>query len=562
MDNLRLILLFSLAFIALMLYEAWNEDYGQKPALQPDPVSTDVLPGVDVPVPAATSAAVPSAPAVPSAASQQGAAVPGMTAAAESGSRKIVVTTDLYTLELDTVGGNINKLFLNDYPVSLEEQDRKFQLMKPTTPDLYIVQSGLIGSEEGDAPTHESVYRIEKASYSMEDDDSTLQVDMHWKGSNGLEVTKRYIFTRGSYLVTVQHLVKNASGKSWAGREYRQLMHGTPAEKSGGSQFIYTFTGGAIYSPEDKYEKISFDDMDDETLSRDVKGGWIAMLQHYFLGAWVPPVESVEHFYSNVLPGNRYVLGAYTEPVSIEDGAGHTFSSGFVAGPKLQDKLEAIAPGLDLTADYGWLTVLAKPIFWMMKHIHAVIGNWGFTIILLTLMIKIVFFKLSETSYKSMANMRRMTPRIQALKDRYGDDKKRLNQAMMEMYKKEKINPLGGCLPIVVQIPVFIALYWVLLESVELRQAPFILWIQDLSIKDPFFVLPVIMGVSMFIQQKLNPAPPDPMQAKIMMSLPFVFTIFFAFFPSGLVLYWVTNNILSISQQWYITRQIEKQAGS
>jgi YidC/Oxa1 family membrane protein insertase len=334
-------------------------------------------------------------------------------------------------------------------------------------------------------------------------------------------------------------------------------MRGIPGEGGVGSQFLYTYTGGAIYTPEEKYEKISFEDMESSKLSMEVKGGWVGMLQHYFLGAWVPPAEETDHFYSNVLPGQRYVLGAYTPSISLAAGGSHIFSSGFVAGPKLQDELEAIAPGLDLTVDYGWLTVLAKPIFWLLKSIQGVVLNWGWSIILLTLIIKLVFFKLSETSYKSMANMRKMTPRIQALKDRYGDDKQRLNQAMMEMYKKEKINPLGGCLPILVQIPVFIALYWVLLESVELRQAPWILWLQDLSIKDPYYVLPIIMGISMFIQQKLNPAPPDPMQAKIMMSLPFVFTIFFAFFPSGLVLYWVTNNILSIAQQWYITRQIE-----
>ena len=385
----------------------------------------------------------------------------------------------------------------------------------------------------------------------------TLSVELVWQSPRGVKVTKRFSFTRGTYLINVEHRIENGSDENWAGREYRQLMRGVPGEGGVDSQFIYTYTGGAIYTPTEKYEKISFEEMEKNKLSLEVKGGWVGMLQHYFLGAWVPPAEETDHFYSNVLPGQRYVLGAYTPSVSLEPGASHTFSTRFVAGPKLQDELEAIAPGLDLTVDYGWLTVLAKPIFWLLKSIHGVVLNWGWAIIILTLIIKLVFFKLSETSYKSMANMRKMTPRIQALKDRYGDDKQRLNQAMMEMYKKEKINPLGGCLPILVQIPVFIALYWVLLESVELRQAPWILWLKDLSIKDPYYVLPVIMGISMFVQQKLNPAPPDPMQAKIMMSLPFVFTVFFAFFPSGLVLYWVTNNILSIAQQWYITRQIE-----
>jgi YidC/Oxa1 family membrane protein insertase len=551
MDNIRLILVFTLAFILLMLWQAWNEDYGQKPAEQTVGVET---PAVDA------SSAVPSADVATPApgVSPDGiqASVPAIGANAETNSGKISVVTDLFDLTIDSQGGTIQKLLLVEYPVSLEDQQTKFTLMRPTSPDLFIAQSGLIGLDKAEAPTHEAQYQSAQSNYTMGNAD-TLSVELLWQSPKGVKVTKRFKFTRGSYLIKVEHQIDNESGENWSGREYRQLMRGIPGEGGVGSQFLYTYTGGAIYTPEEKYEKISFEDMESSKLSMEVKGGWVGMLQHYFLGAWVPPAEETDHFYSNVLPGQRYVLGAYTPSISLAAGGSHIFSSGFVAGPKLQDELEAIAPGLDLTVDYGWLTVLAKPIFWLLKSIQGVVLNWGWSIILLTLIIKLVFFKLSETSYKSMANMRKMTPRIQALKDRYGDDKQRLNQAMMEMYKKEKINPLGGCLPILVQIPVFIALYWVLLESVELRQAPWILWLQDLSIKDPYYVLPIIMGISMFIQQKLNPAPPDPMQAKIMMSLPFVFTIFFAFFPSGLVLYWVTNNILSIAQQWYITRQIE-----
>ena len=553
MDNLRLILIFSLAFILLMLWQAWNEDYGPKPVQDSPVAQTEIQSGnsllpdekishSEAPITLDTTSGIPSL------------GVP-----AETTSSKIDITTDLFTLEIDPRGGTILRLLLNDYPVSLEQNDLKFTLLRPTSPDLFVAQSGLISLEKGEAPTHESLYQTENQSYTMGEKDN-LTVELFWKSPKGIQVTKRFIFTRGSYLVKIEHRVDNQSGTSWSAREYRQLMRGLPPEKNGGSQFLYTYTGGAIYTPEEKYEKITFEDMEEKALSLDVKGGWIGMLQHYFLGAWVPPAEVTEHFYSNVLSGPRYVLGTYSPSIEVSAGASYSFSAGFVAGPKLQDELEAIAPGLDLTVDYGWLTVLAKPIFWLLKEIHNLFGNWGWSIIILTLIIKLLFFKLSEASYKSMANMRKMMPRIQALKDRYGDDKQRLNQAMMEMYKKEKINPLGGCLPIVVQIPVFIALYWVLLESVELRQAPWIFWIEDLSIKDPFYVLPLIMGVSMFIQQKLNPAPPDPMQAKIMMSLPFVFTIFFAFFPSGLVLYWVTNNILSITQQWVITKQIEKAA--
>lgn len=563
MDNLRLILFFALAFILMMLWQAWDKDYGANPQTI---TSSEMAPGKTE-----TTAAVPSAvPATPSAVpGESSSAVPVISAGSEVPTSNlqtqpsvagITVKTDLYTMEISSVGGNVRKVYLNDYPASLGDQENSFQLMKPSEPDLFIAQSGLIAGEGSSAPSHETPYQASAGSFELADGSDQLSVDLHWTSPEGVKVTKRFNYQRGSYLVTVQHIVENGSGTAWVGREYRQLMRTTPENNSAASKLLYTYTGGAIYSEENKYEKISFEDMEESKLSREVKGGWIAMLQHYFLGAWIPAQDQSNTFYSNVLPGKRYVLGAYTQPVTVAKGVSHTFSSGFVASPKLQDELKAISTGLDLSVDYGWLTVIAQPIFWLLKHIQAIVINWGLSIILLTLLIKALFYKLSEASYKSMANMRRMTPRIQALKDRFGEDKTRLNAAMMELYKKEKINPLGGCLPILVQIPVFISLYWVLLESVELRQAPFIFWIEDLSTKDPYFVLPLIMGISMFIQQKLNPAPPDPMQAKIMMALPVVFTVFFAFFPSGLVLYWVTNNVLSIAQQWYITRQIENAA--
>jgi YidC/Oxa1 family membrane protein insertase len=300
--------------------------------------------------------------------------------------------------------------------------------------------------------------------------------------------------------------------------------------------------------------------MAEEPLDREVQDGWIAMIQHYFVTAWVPSPQEVDHFYSRAVGSNTYVLGMTGPLQEVAPGESATFASELFVGPKIQDRLKALAPGLELTVDYGWLTVIAQPLFWLLKAIHGLVGNWGWSIILLTVLIKAVFFKLSETSYKSMANMRRLQPRMTSIREKFAHDKQKMNQAMMELYKKEKINPMGGCLPIVVQIPVFIALYWMLLESVELRMAPFMLWIQDLSAADPFYVLPLLMGASMFIQQRLNPAPPDPIQAKVMMALPVVFTVFFLWFPSGLVLYWLVNNILSISQQWVITRRIEKAA--
>ena len=555
MDNVRLILIFALAFVLLLLYQAWVKDYGTAP------FQTAEAPSQETEKPTSPPGQAVPTPSVPIVETPGGTteAVPAPEAKTVTQSPVVRVRTDVLDLEISTRGGDLRSLLLQDYPVSPETPETKFQLFKPVPPDLFVAQSGLLGSDPETAPTHEAQYSAERAEYTLSPDQEQLDVILHWTHPSGVEVAKHFIFRRGSYLVEVRHEVTNRSGLPWTGRVYTQLQR-TPPPKKSGTSFIYTFTGGAIYTPEDKYDKIPFEDMSESKLDRDVIGGWISMIQHYFLAAWIPPAEATQHFYSNALSGDRYVLGMYSQPVTLPDGASQSFVDQLFAGPKLQDALAKVAKGLELTVDYGWLTVVSQPLFWLLEKLHDLLGNWGWAIIFLTILIKLAFYKLSETSYKSMANMRRMTPRLQALKDRYGSDKQRLNQAMMELYKKEKINPLGGCLPVVVQIPVFIALYWVLLESVELRQAPFILWMNNLSAPDPYFVLPLVMGISMFIQQKLNPAPVDPIQAKIMMALPVVFTVFFAFFPSGLVLYWVVNNILSIAQQWYITRKIEQAA--
>ncbi|HEC14992.1 MAG TPA: membrane protein insertase YidC [Sedimenticola sp.] len=550
MDNIRLLLIGAFAMVLLMLWQAWQQDYGPKPA-----------PATAAGAAKSGSAGPEAVPEVQVASSTPDSGTQAEVPQADEASKAptISVKTDLLDVEISTRGGEILNVFLRDYPSSLETPDIKFQLLNSGPENRFIAQSGLIGADKGTAPTHETLYQAERQEFSLAEGEDTVEAALFWQHPSGVKITKRYIFKRGSYQVEHRHEIENRSGNIWTAREYRQLQRSRPPEdRSKG--FVYTYTGAAIYSPEEKYEKISFDDMDDAKLDRDVTGGWISMIQHYFLAAWIPPVDEKDHFYSKKLPGNRYAIGMYTPAVNVADGATHSFSSRLFIGPKLQHRMAEAATGLELTVDYGWLTVLAQPIYWLLEKIHSLTGNWGWSIIILTMLIKAGFFKLSEASYKSMANMRKLAPRMQALKDRYGDDKAALQQATMKLYKEEKINPLGGCLPILVQIPVFIALYWVLLESVELRQAPFIFWIKDLSIKDPYYVLPVIMGVSMLVQQKLNPAPVDPMQAKIMMMLPFVFTVFFAFFPSGLVLYWVVNNILSISQQWYITRQIEKAA--
>ncbi len=555
MDNVRLILIISLIFILLLMYQAWQEDYGPK---QPKVASTSTT------APSQTSDST-TVPSVSSSASEE---VPTTSKAASieqsitqnkhplASNSRIFVETDVFKLELDTMGGDVRRIYLPKYPVSVDKPDEPMILMNDELPNLFVAQSGLV-SKQG-APTHLDVYKSEKSHYKLNGD--SLDVKLTWQNSEGIKVTKIYTFYKGSYEIGVKYIVTNDSQKNWQGQLYGQFQR-TKANL-GGSRFLYTYMGGAISSPDERYEKISFDDMQDGSFNKENrapwKGGWAAMLQHYFVAAWIPNPDQLYEYETAVFSGGRYALRVKGPRETIAPQQQKTFNIILYAGPKIQDKLGELAPGLELTVDYGWLWFIAQPVFWMMKMIHKWLGNWGWAIIIITILIKLAFFHLSATSYKSMAKMRRLQPRLAALKERYGDDKARLNQAMMEMYKKEKINPLGGCLPILVQIPVFIALYWVLLESVELRQAPFIWWIKDLSTPDPYYVLPVIMGVTMFLQHHLNPAPIDPIQKKVMMALPFVFTVFFAFFPSGLVLYWVVNNILSISQQWVITKKIEE----
>ncbi len=548
MDNQRLILFIALSFVALLLWQAWQADYGHRPVTEAPP---------------ATEQAQRSAPMAPNdvpaalgpAATGQAAVVPAQDRNTLPSGQRVRVMTDLLDVKIDTIGGDVRQVDLLEYPIAADKPKQPVRLLSDNPSDLFIAQSGLLSSQQAEAPSHRAQYTAESAEYRLPAGSDELRVPLHWTSSQGLQVTKTYIFHRNSYVIDLVYELQNKGDAAWNGQLYRQLQRvDRPTDKS---RFIYTYTGGVIYSAETKYEKIPFDKMHEAPLSQDLKDGWAAMIQHYFLAAWIPRPDQTHHYYSNVVDGSRYILGVMDPEVTVAAGANMTLASRLVVGPKLQDRLAKIAPGLDLTVDYGRLTFIAQPLFWLLENIHKVVGNWGWSIIILTVLIKLAFYKLSETSYRSMANMRKLQPRLQALKERYGDDRQRLNQAMMEMYKKEKINPLGGCLPIVVQIPVFIALYWVLLESVEMRQANFMLWIHDLSSPDPYYVLPLIMGVSMLIQQKLNPSPLDPIQQRVMMILPVMFTVFFAFFPAGLVIYWVVNNILSIAQQWVITRRIE-----
>ncbi|MCP5200559.1 MAG: membrane protein insertase YidC [Gammaproteobacteria bacterium] len=546
MENVRLILIVALAMLGLMIWEAWQADYGPQ-AVEPAPLAAS-SPAHETPVPNVPTPPTTEGGAMPDV--QQAAAAPAAAAA-----QHVTVTTDLLELTLSTAGGTIDDTELRAYPVDPKVPDVGVRLFQDNPPKVYLFQGGLAGNVS--LPTHHDLYTVERDDFRLADGAEQLVVPLRWRSPEGVEVEKRYVFTRGSYLVDVQYVVTNSSGEAIDVHRYEQLKRNEESSRQG---MVYTFTGPVLSTPEKRFKKFDFDDLEEAPIDLSAANAWVGIIQHYFVAALLPPADQTSKFYSKILPDKQYLVGLLGPQTTIAPGASATLSSRLYVGPKRHDLLQDIAPGLELTVDFGKLWFIAKPLFLVLKFIHDKTGNWGWGIILLTLMLKLLFYPLSAAGYRSMANMRRVQPRLLALRDRYADDKAQLNQQMMKLYKEEKINPLGGCLPIVVQIPVFIALYWVLLETVEMRQAPFILWITDLSARDPMFVLPLLMGVSMFIQQKLNPAPMDPTQAKVMQILPVVFTVFFAFFPAGLVLYWLVNNILSIAQQWHITRSIESGA--
>lgn len=540
MDNARFVLIVFFFLLSMMLFEQWQVDYGPKPA-------TAAAQGE------AGSSARPDVPGATPSATEAGAPLADGQGGALASRQRITVETDVARMEIDTKGGDIRLLELLRYPVAKDTPDQPVRLFSDD--DLiFVAQSGFLGAEAS-APNHHSLWQAQAAAYRLANGQDELRVPLKWTSPDGVTVTKTYVLKRGNYDIQLEQQVANNSQNAWTARQYLQLQRKDPGDKNK-DQYIRTYTGGVLYTPEEKYEKISFKDMAGSNLSRTSQEGWIAMIQHYFLAAWIPASGQENNFYTKALADDHFVIGSYSPPVNVNPGENKLLNAQLFAGPKLLRVLEATAPGLDLTVDYGVLTIIAKPIFWLLEQFHKIFNNWGWAIIFVTITLKALFFRLSASSYKSMANMRKMQPKLAELKERFGGDKQKLNTAMMEMYRKEKVNPLGGCLPILVQIPVFISLYWVLVETVEMRQAPFIGWLTDLSSKDPYFILPLIMGVSMFIQQRLSPPPSDPLQAKIMQFFPVMFTGFFAFFPSGLVLYWVVNNILSILQQWYINKTI------
>jgi YidC/Oxa1 family membrane protein insertase len=550
MDIKRTVLLVVFSLSLLMLWENWNIHNGgpsmfapeQKVALTPAPTS-----------PATSSEqSIPQASVSTNVNTTTSNQVPGGAIANPQGER-ITLTTDLLKVEISTAGGELTRVELLKHK-DAASPEKNVVLMESGTGRTYIGQTGLIG---GDFPNHRTMYSARPGTRTLESGD-TIELVLDAE-QNGVRLTKTYVFKRGEYQIDLNHAVINTTAEAISPSVYVQLVR-DGGKLEGDSAFYSTFNGPAIYTATEKFRKVSFEDIEKAKNPVPVRtsDGWIAMVQHYFVTAFLPTTKGEHELFTRKIDNNLYAVGSIMSMGSIAPGASMSISGRLFAGPQESAALEQFATDFDLVKDYGWLTIIAKPIFWLMEQIQKVLSNWGWTIIVLTILIKLAFFPLSAASYRSMAKMKLVTPKMTAIRERHKGDPQKMNAAMMELYKTEKINPLGGCLPVLVQIPVFIALYWVLLASVEMRHAPWLGWIQDLSAPDPWYILPVVMAASMFVQTKLNPTPPDPIQAKIMMIMPIAFSVMFFFFPAGLVLYWVVNNLLSIGQQWVITRQSEQ----
>ena len=543
MDFHRIFLFLIFSFSSFLLWEAW-----QRSQLPPPPAAQSAPQAAapaGVPVPANTSSAV-SVAQTPA---------PPLGTQLQSG-QKITVATDFLQAEIDTVGGDLRHLELLRQYDKLD-RTKPLVLLQEQGAHTYIAQTGLLGSG---LPTHHALFTAAASEYRLAEGAESLEVRLTSVAPDNAIVTKIYVFHRGSYLIEVSYQIENISNAALSPSAYFQLIRDkTPPV--GDTMFVPTYTGPAIYTGQDKFQKVHFSDIEKgkAKYTTTADNGWAGMLQHYFVSAWLPGQGLQREFYAKHLQGDLYSVGVVLPIAAIAPGQTSNITVPLYAGPA-QAALDKIAPGLGLTVDYGWLTIIATPIFWLLSWLHGWVGNWGVAIILLTVLIKLAFFPLSAASYRSMGKMRVVAPKLEKIKQQYGDDRERLHKAMMELYKTEKINPLGGCLPVLIQIPVFIALYWAILASVELRYAPFFGWITDLSATDPYYVLPVIMGISMFVQSKLNPVPLDPLQAKMMQIMPVAFSVVFFFFPAGLVLYSIVNNILSIAQQWYITHGLQAEA--
>ena len=556
MDSIKYLIFGGLAVVSYLLLLAWQEDYPRVPVTatteqtQNTTATTPSL-ATDVPAIAAGSPSGSDVPVVDS----------GASFIADSASNVVTVKTDVLHVTLNRNGGDIVEITLPEYRRQIDVDNDPFVLLENNDSRTFVAKSGLVGRNGIDS-TSRAVYQTTTNAYELADSTNSLVVEMKHTDPLGVQVTKRFTFERSSYFIDVDYEINNTSSAVWQANVFGQINRNNfPDPSSAGGVGMSSFLGFALTSTDDPYFKVAFDDINNTMPSHELAGGWIGLSQHYFLSAWVPPSESINTFSTRTNPQNQseFIGGFTSQEFSVAPGAVASQNLGFYAGPKDQYALREISPNLDLTIDYGVLWFIASPIYWLLRQIDSLVGNYGWSILLLTVCVKGLFYKLSAASYRSMANMRRVMPKMAQLKERYGDDKMKMQKATMELYQKEKINPFGGCLPMLVQMPVFIALYWVLMESVELRQAPFILWIKDLSAMDPYFVLPLLMGASMFAQSLLSPAPADPMQAKIMRFMPVVMTVFFLWFPAGLVLYWLANSVLGILQQWYITRKIESE---
>ncbi len=551
MDTQRIIALVVFVFSGTLLWEAWNK-YNQPPV--PTQSAVQAKNGASNASPGNAATAVPT-PSVPqSAASTSPGALPPAASVAST-NKRISVETDALLVELDTSGGDIRKVTLRNH-LARGDTTKPFTLLQDKQDSYFIAQSGLLGQ---DLPSHLATWTTKQDKYRMDSGD-TLSVTLTFIAASGVSIDKVFTFTRGSYVIGVRYTIKNESSAAISPSAYFQFLRdGNPPEgESAGNMFagVVTFTGPAIYSDSKKFQKVDFSAIDKgkQEHIKESTDGWVAMVQHYFVSAWLPQDKIKREYFTKKVSDKLFTAGVIVPMASIAPGASESISMPLYVGPQEQEKLKQLAPGLDLAVDYGWLTILAYPMFAVLSWINKITSNWGWTIIIFTILLKLVFFPLNQKAGKSMAHMKHLAPKVEALKARYGDDKLKMNQAMMELYKTEKINPLGGCLPILIQMPFLIAMYWVLLGAVELRNAPWLGWITDLSTPDPFYVLPVIMGASMLIQTKLNPTPPDPIQAKVMMLMPVVFSVMFFFFPAGLVLYWTMQNIIGIGQQWYINK--------
>lgn len=550
MDQRRILLFLVFSFALVMLWDGWLRELRPPtpPAQQPMTAEGAVAETSQLPTP---SAPLGNEGAVPT---------PMGEASGDADIARAIVRTDMIVAEVSAQGGEIVHLELTRHRAG-DDRSANFVLFDDGGRHWYSAQSGLIG--EG-LPNHRTMFTLPEGELVLRDGEDSVTLRLEAAGTDGVKVVKLMTFHRGSYVIDIDYRIENMRDSALGAHAYFQFARDSKPAEAVEVFGVRTFTGPAFYTDAEKFQKVQFADIDENRakFQRQSSDGWAAMVQHYFVGAWLPLADVQREFFARKVGADLYTAGVILPVEEIAPGQSGGVGTRLYAGPQEQDHLAGIAEGLGLVVDYGWLTMIAAPLFWVLSWIHDLTGNWGWAIVLVTVMIKLVFFPLSAASYKSMARMRVLGPRMQRLKELYGHDKARMQQEVMEMYKKEKINPLGGCLPILVQIPVFIALYWVLLGSVEVRHAPWLGWIQDLSAKDPYFILPVMMGLSMLVQMKLNPAPPDPLQAKIMMALPLVFTFMFMWFPSGLVLYWVVNNVLSIAQQWQITRLIESEKKS